>query len=499
MAPFLQKLKPFYFLCALFLSACRMAGVPSQRGAELNAEAAFSWAVFPSTVKIFPDTLPQGDKEARIYGAIDEYVSFQIALRSKVEVTLPVKSPFDTFEVFYIDTPGVAAWGYSRKEYTRPVYPDPLLPAREITLRPGETRSLWIRTRVKESLRTAVVVGDISVPVLITAWDWEMPQSPSLQTSIGLESEGLARFYDTSRGSDRFKDIYKLYYDALLDYRLSAYHLPYSLDDSRAEKYMTDPRVTTFRIDRGLTPQLWDKINSIGAQDKSWVLNFDEPKSVAEYENITSNAAGWHGRYSGIRYGMTFYDHSREGVAPFDSLSGSVNLWALQTDYFARVHTEARERYEAGDEIWLYTALAPREGWCNILINHTALEHRLLFWQLFSEEIVSGYLYWHAAYWDQVDDPWTDQATVKNLDSGLWGDGSLFYPLPDGPAGSIRLELIRAGLQDYELLEKAEAVLGRDELLEYLQPLTRDFTDYTSDYELFEDVRIRLGEIIDKR
>jgi len=34
----------------------------------------------------------------------------------------------------------------------------------------------------------------------------------------------------------------------------------------------------------------------------------------------------------------------------------------------------------------------------------------------------------------------------------LHGDGMLLYPLPDGPAGCIRLSNIRDGLEDYEYL-----------------------------------------------
>jgi len=451
------------------------------------------WAIAPSTLKIFPDTFPEGRKEANIYGAQKEYVSFQIVLRSEKELLLSIQSPLETFEVVYISTPETAEWGYSGKEYTRPVYPDPLVPTNTIHLQQDVTKSIWVRVKIDQSKNTVVRIGDLEIPVNITSWDWKMPTSPSLQTAIGLESEGLAQYYNVDRHSKEFRKIYRQYYDALLDYRLSAYHLPYSLDDPRAEEYMTDPRVTTFRVDRGLTPDLWESIQSLGAEEKSWVLIFDEPTTISHYKEITENARGWHNLYPGIRYAMTFYDHAQEGEAPFEILSNSVNLWAFQTDYYTRIEDKARQKYKEGDEIWLYTALAPREGWCNILLNHTALEHRLLFWQIFSKDIVTGYLFWHATYWDEVDNPWTDQATVKNIDPALWGDGSLFYPLPDGPAGSMRLELMRAGLQDFELLKKAEKTLGEKKVNQYIQRLTTSFTDYTQDVDTFEKVRRKLG------
>ncbi len=129
------------------------------------------------------------------------------------------------------------------------------------------------------------------------------------------------------------------------------------------------------------------------------------------------------------------------------------------------------------------------------MINQLALEHRLLFWQLYAED-VTGYLYWHSTFWDWITDPWKDQATVGMSDPGIYGDGSLFYPLPDGGAPSLRLELAREGLQDYELLQKAVSVLGRNAVDGYVKRLTASLTNYTSDPVLFERVRVELGNAV---
>lgn len=48
----------------------------------------------------------------------------------------------------------------------------------------------------------------------------------------------------------------------------------------------------------------------------------------------------------------------------------------------------------------------------------------------------------------------------------------------------------------YELLIKAEQALGRPVVMEMVQKLTTSFNDYTDDPELFEAVRVELGEAL---
>ncbi len=480
-------------------------------------EDPFTWAFMPATQKVFPETIPGSTKSASLYGAKNEYLNIQLVLLSDEHITIPVSCNFgDLFEAKYIDTPRTTSWGQWRSEHKLPRYPDPLPPAGEIQLAPGQAKSLWLRVRANHSHQGVVQIGNVNAPVSVTVWPWEMPAAPSLKTSVGLGGPGLANYYNLSFNSEAYWEMYVKYYEVMLDYRISAYHLPYGYGTvaPRAEKYLTDPRVSTFRIE-SVNSSLWNLLGQHNVRHKAWVYNYDEPTTLNQYAQITSNAGNYHQNYPGIKYGVPFYHGAYmddDGnylpqhlwSTPYEHMVGSVNIWIPQIDYYTHGHAgtnkiqrQSRERWLAGDEIWAYTALAPRGDMPNILLNNTALEHRLLFWQIYSEEIFSGYLYWHSTYWNNVADPWTDQETVKHF-PGLWGDGSLFYPLPDGPCGSIRLEMIRAGLQDYELLLKAEQVLGRPAVMAKVQQVTRAFNDYTRDPALFEAVRAELGEALAK-
>ena len=114
---------------------------------------------------------------------------------------------------------------------------------------------------------------------------------------------------------------------------------------------------------------------------------------------------------------------------------------------------------------------------------------------------VEGLLYWSTNWWIKATgtaDPWTDMATVKDIDPDLYGDGSLFYPGPEGPLPSFRLECIRDGIEDYEYLKMAEERLGRDFVNNTIRQVTTSLTEYDTDEEHFEEVRIRLGQALEQ-
>ncbi|MCP5051302.1 MAG: DUF4091 domain-containing protein, partial [bacterium] len=97
-------------------------------------------------------------------------------------------------------------------------------------------------------------------------------------------------------------------------------------------------------------------------------------------------------------------------------------------------------------------------GWPSYAIDIPALSNRIMEWLSFKYDI-SGELYYSTTYAyfgvSGNDDPWNNQYY-------FWGngDGTLFYPgRPDKiggthhiPVESIRLKMIREGLEDYEYM-----------------------------------------------
>ena len=113
------------------------------------------------------------------------------------------------------------------------------------------------------------------------------------------------------------------------------------------------------------------------------------------------------------------------------------------------------EEQKKGKELWWYTCVVPKWRGMNYFIDEAATAPRSHPWMnyLYGN---TGILYWATDNWTRVGcDPWSETETFPTGN----GDGSLVYPGRDfpGPVASIRLKMLREGLEDYELL----ALLGR--------------------------------------
>ena len=134
-----------------------------------------------------------------------------------------------------------------------------------------------------------------------------------------------------------------------------------------------------------------------------------------------------------------------------------IDIWCPQISYY---HTEAqRNNYADVREKWWYTCCDPQIPYVTYHTEDTLLSARLESWMKVQYGIV-GNLFWatnvYASYNGSV------YVDIENYYDGNAlrftrqnGDGYLFYPGKmygvDGPIGSLRLEAIRDGLEEYEL------------------------------------------------
>ena len=93
-------------------------------------------------------------------------------------------------------------------------------------------------------------------------------------------------------------------------------------------------------------------------------------------------------------------------------------------------------------------------GWPSYMVDASAVRNRAMQWLDFKYQ-ATGELYWDTTYAYLSGDPWT---SVWEFDGN--GDGTLFYPGTPAkiggtthvPVASIRLKMIREGMEDYEYL-----------------------------------------------
>jgi hypothetical protein len=139
-------------------------------------------------------------------------------------------------------------------------------------------------------------------------------------------------------------------------------------------------------------------------------------------------------------------------------LVGAVDVWCPQTRAFQQHLPFFRERMQAGDEVWVYSCLAPGGPWLNRLLDQERLRQVYLGWGA-SRDGVTGFLHWGYNRWraDPYEQSVVDHPQRPGTKNKLpAGDTHVVYPLPSGDPGilsSLRLEAHRIGLEDHELLE----------------------------------------------
>ncbi len=211
-----------------------------------------------------------------------------------------------------------------------------------------------------------------------------------------------------------------------------------------------------------------------------------------------------------------------------EQLSELVDIWCPLSAALERDLDFYKERQRQGDQLWMYVCCSPKPPYANFFIDQPAIDHRVLFWQA-RQKGATGLLLWVVSYWKGLPGPTSAGARfpevpvrfAENMDSyqtwGTNGDGTLIWPgLDMTPYPSIRLEVIRDGIEDYEYLallsrcvarakelpqgeRPDDAVLQEAEALcEVPEEISESFTRYTKDPDVLMERRKSVGDMIER-
>lgn len=216
---------------------------------------------------------------------------------------------------------------------------------------------------------------------------------------------------------------------------------------------------------------------------------------------------------------------------PNEALAGAIDIWCPVTENYR--HDEAQRRIAAGEKLWWYVCCGPKAPYCTLFIDHPATELRTWLWQSWQRNI-SGILIWSSNYWtsstafpDSLQNPYADPMSyvsgygVPKGTKQFWGngDGRFLYPPPEaaagrtegppitaGPVESIRWEMLREGIEDWEMLYLLRDRLDRAgvndprlrQLLEVPEEITRSLTEFTVDPAPIHHHRRRVAEAIER-
>jgi hypothetical protein len=393
--------------------------------------------------------------------------------------------------------------------------------------------------------------------VFAYVWDFSLPVASSCKTLSDLNEwaviVGANRESTTTDGLE--DDLYALYYEYLLENKINCYTLPYAKRgqfwDDRVDKYLDDPRCTCFTLfwktackkSSEIPDYLkaaYDRLSAKpGRLEKAYFYPdaCDEPLDIStldlvKYYNAEyTKVFGAHKLLIPVHYD-TLIDKSTDF---FKYLENDVTAWcpktyffntsadkkadpALYTDFYDKSMEEAlgvfKDRMaaeqEGGDEVWWYVTRYPHDPEITLSINDEAIKHRILFWQqkLYN---VDGFLYYMVNDWEDSKN-WTKK--YEQYASGTlvntYGNGVLIYPggaLPEyvekygsdgypGPIGSLRLEDVRDGIEDYDYFTLLDSLYGEGTSTLIIKQVTQSLGEYSTDTELFAKMRLVLGNLI---
>ena len=286
--------------------------------------------------------------------------------------------------------------------------------------------------------------------------------------------------------------------------------------------------------------------------DKGYFYPVDEPGNVSGLDKINA-AADLIKQYYGADYKLIAPIHLNSEIGTegnvdyFEYVSDSVTAWCPKTHFYTsysefklnrnltyKLTTRLEhnlgtfaERMAAeklgGDETWWYVTRNPNNPELTVLIGQDAVSYRTLFWQqkLYN---VDGFLYYAVNDWAVGTDPraakndnhtelveeydrtggWYSKheiSAAQNMD--VYGNGILLYPghMVDwyyfDPVGSLRLECIRDGIEDYEYFTILEEIYGKDQVDDIISQFTTSLSQYKTDAEYFTALREAIGCLVE--
>ena len=225
---------------------------------------------------------------------------------------------------------------------------------------------------------------------------------------------------------------------------------------------------------------------------------------------------GWTGRYiqhiHDEPHGAEARDYNRFGKLIHKNLPGIPTIDAVGLDqdisFFADVadiwvpvlgsfdkqleaiHSHAAKGGNAG--AWFYTCIGPQGRHLNRFIDLPLIKVRLLHWFNFRHGF-TGFLHWGGNYWSP--EPQMDVQLVINDNTTLLpaGDNALVYPdkAHETIFSSLRLEAMREGIEDYELLTDL-AKTNPEKAKKLADDMIPNITDYVRSVAQFREIQRRL-------
>lgn len=401
---------------------------------------------------------------------------------------------------------------------------------------------------------TAGNKNPITVPVELEVWNFQLPSTSSLPTAFGFSGNAAERMhYGRYKDDKDVDDITYLYAKSALWHRItldgSASILPiikivngnvqlhwdeydgvmkpfmngtvFSANEPLSGAKATSVAIHTPPLMK--TPeeqvQFWRQVAQ-HFREKGWFDRlvdylWDEPKANS-FADMAVLGRRVHTADPGLRNLVT---------APFHpDWSDFIDVWTPPINCFERKphqydfcnpmveRTSYQPELTKGKQLWWYQACGSHgcdviggeyfRGWPTYMIDAAPVRNRIMEWLTWKYGMQGELYYSMDEAFVRKPDPWKD----VNVYAGN-GDGTLFYPgrpqiiggTKQIPIESIRLKLIREGLEDYEYLVMLTKLAGYQEVSDGITGLLHTTYDYNQDPAKMMAAREWLGREINRR
>lgn len=434
---------------------------------------------------------PDFKKEAYVSLAQNESESFQVVIHAGNEALKTVKLEISDFtdanNLNKINNRNIFWRVVSYVKTKKPNYPvkftgmwpDPLLLEQKFDIKPNSFQPIWVNVYAPKGTPSGIYKGTIKVssgdillqeiPASIKVYDFTISTEGHLKTAFDLyptmveirhpkkENEPSADYWN------RLNRINEIYIIDMLKHRIN----PVLNIDPLSEgglSFVDNCRrfgLNNFSIGKmgGSFDNNWPKTDeelekllilyrTYGENlkfnkmlDFHYIYTWDEGEiGNPEVKKVTRMIHRAHPELKNMVCYMGFWDPVKD-----PNWGDDIDIWCFQIDHYNANSIDTLKKLKK--EIWMYVSDPGELGSPNLVIDADSIEYRILPWLCWKYDF-KGFLYWCVNYWPYFD-------PFKNAMNTKWeqnGNGLLYYPGEDGPIDSLRLEVFRDGMEDYEYL-----------------------------------------------
>ena len=349
------------------------------------------------------------------------------------------------------------------------------------------------------------------VPITVKVWNFTLPKENHLRSMFLIWNDALAKYHNVSERDPKFREIRKKYVKAYLKHRVSpaqpCYYpldMKYTLneDGSTQIDWSEFDREMQNSLDAGLNtfhwpgsiimypkrmqlytggPFIWDAKKQKYVwldfvEEEDWIArpsSGEDKRLKEECRKIARHLKekGWLDKCAAYVVGephkgrnahspaVEDFEYARRmfkwmhevdpgiktmvsmiGAPLSKEIAGDIDIWGIDSSVLYKVTEREKEEKAKGREVWTYMPWIYRIDW-------ETGAWRIGPWYCWKYKIDGFGPMTDITAWFSGD-PWARETYVPGKFPNCW----IIYPGKDGPVGSVRFEMLRDGMEDYEYL-----------------------------------------------